>query len=251
MNDEHHTTYQAEEPEGSVEPTADEHSLSPSLSDHAETVQEDDAPFPGYGAETVQIDLAAFSLTREQVAHRYQAAGFDIQPRTVSDYAKRGILRAHKVPGKNGLTRYLFDASSVAEDIERRRQEAEAHAHTTVHAPMPDRPSAPSGDSAETAHEPSAPSIDRRLYERDLKIARLETELQGERRERQKAEQRADRDADRALQLANRTGQLQQQIATYQERLKALEAPKPEPVPEPPKRAPLLHRLFGRGQRRA
>lgn len=243
MTDEHHTTYQA------AGPAANEPSSA--FPNDAMTVHEDDAPSVGYGAETVQIDLAAYSLTREQVAERYRAAGFDIQPRTVSDYAKRGMLRAHKVPGKNGLTRYLFDAASVEEDIARRRHEAEAHAHATVHAPMSDRRDAPSGDGAETVQEPPAPSIDRRVYERDLKIARLETELHVERRERQKAEQRAERDADRALQLANRAGQLQQQIAHYQEQLLALEAPKSEPAPEPPRRAPLLHRLFGRGDRRA
>jgi hypothetical protein len=96
-----------------------------------------------------------------------------------------------------------------------------------------------------------AASIDRRLYERDLKIARLETELQAERRERLKAEQRAERDAERALSLANRAGQLQQQIASHQERVKALEAPKPEPAPEPPKSISLLYRLFGRSERRS
>ena len=251
VNDEHHTTYQAGEPEAQSEPTADEHEHSASLPHDAETVHKDDAPFDDYGAETMRIDLAAFSLTREQVAERYRAAGFDIQPRTVSDYAKRGTLRAHKVPGKNGLSRYLFDTTSVDEDIERRRQEAKAHAHTTMHALIPDRSSAQSGDYADTAQGGPASSVDQRLYERDLKIARLETELQVERRERQKAEQRAERDADRALQIATRAGQLQQQIVTYQERVKALEAPKPEPAPELQKRAPFLHRLFRRGERRA
>src|SRR5215208_6654732 len=81
-----------------------------------------------HGAETVQIDLAPYSLTREQVAERYTAAGFSVRPRTVSLYAQQGRLRARKVEAKNGLERYLFDPASVDDDIAKRRQGADSYA---------------------------------------------------------------------------------------------------------------------------
>src|ERR687884_720604 len=81
-----------------------------------------------HGAETAQIDLAPYSLTREQVAERYAAAGLSVRPRTVSLYAQQGRLRARKVEAKNGLERYLFDPASVEEDIVQRRQEADSYA---------------------------------------------------------------------------------------------------------------------------
>jgi hypothetical protein len=224
-----------------------------SLSDGAPTMHDEAAPPPGDDARTVHIDLAAFSLTREQVAERYKTAGLDIQPRTVSDYGKRGILRAYKVPAKNGLTRYLFDPTSVDEDIERRKREAQEHAvPTTVHAPAQERPAPETGHGADGAATAHAPSIGRVIHDRDLKIARLETELQLERRERQKVEQRVEREAERALALSHRVGQFQQQIADYKVRIEALEAPKPaQSAPAPPKPVSFLRRLFGRGRPRA
>ena len=75
----------------------------------------------------MHLDLAAFSLTRDQVAERYAAAGFSVKPRTVSLYAKEGRLRAHKVEAKNGLVRYLFDPLSVDEDIAQRQHEAQSY----------------------------------------------------------------------------------------------------------------------------
>ncbi len=214
-----------------------------SSDDGASTVHEDDAWQTDDDVETVRLDLAAFSLTRDQVAEQYKVAGFDIQPRTVSDYGKRGILRAHKVPAKNGLMRYLFDPSSVEEDIDRRRREIEEHDNpSTVHAPLPHHTPPKSeheGDGVDSVW------IERRVHERDLKVARLETELQMERRERQKAEQRAEREAERAMALSHRVGQVQQQIDDYRVKIELLEAPKPEEAP--PKPASLLHRLFGRG----
>jgi hypothetical protein len=217
--------------------------------DGASTMREDDAWSPDETAQTLHLDLAAFSLTREQVAERYKTAGFDIQPRTVSDYGKRGLLRAHKVPAKNGLMRYLFDPTSVAEDIERRKREAEAHEHpSTVHAPLPHRPGSENDD--QRSDEPDAAWVDRRLHERDLKMARLETELQLERRERQKAEQRAEREAERALALSHRVGQVQQQITDYQVKLAELEAPKQEQTADDAKAsASFLQRLFRRRPR--
>lgn len=214
--------------------------------DGTSTMREDDAWSSNDAAETVHLDLAAFSLTREQVAERYKAAGFDIQPRTVSDYGKRGLLRAHKVPAKNGLMRYLFDPTSIEEDIERRKRETEAHEHpSTVHAPLPHRRASASEDSNQNLEGGDSAWIDRRLYEGDLKVARLETELQAERRERQRAEQRAEREAERALALSHRVGQVQQQIADYQVKLAALEAPKAEETPDDaPASASFMHRLF-------
>ena len=97
---------------------------SPANPDDGADLDEDLAPFL-HGAETVQIDLAPYSLTREQVAERYAAAGFTVKPRTVSLYAQQGRLRARKVEAKNGLERYLFDPASVDEDIAKRRQEAD------------------------------------------------------------------------------------------------------------------------------
>jgi hypothetical protein len=82
---------------------------APPLDEHVNTadgadLDEDHAPFV-HGAETVQIDLAPYSLTREQVAERYAAAGFSVKPRTASLYAQQGTLRARKVEAKNGLVR--------------------------------------------------------------------------------------------------------------------------------------------------
>src|SRR5690349_11144606 len=74
-----------------------------------------------HDARTVHADLAPYTLTREQVVEKYKAAGFDVKPRTVSFYAKTKRLRAEKVEAKNGLERYVYDAASVEEDIERRR----------------------------------------------------------------------------------------------------------------------------------
>lgn len=214
--------------------------------DGASTVQEDNAWQTNDDAETLRLDLAAFSLTRDQVAEQYKAAGFDIQPRTVSDYGKRGILRAHKVPAKNGLMRYLFDPSSVEEDIDRRRREANEHDNpSTVHAPVSHH-APPKSERESDAADPAW--IERRVHERDLKVARLETELQIERRERQKAEHRAEREAERAMALSHRVGQVQQQIDDYRVKIELLEAPRPEEAPTAPKKpASFLRRLFGRG----
>ena len=115
------------------------------------------APFL-HGAETVQIDLAPYSLTREQVAERYAAAGFSVKPRTVSLYAQQGRLRARKVEAKNGLERYLFDPASVDEDIAKRRQEADSYAAPeTVYA---------TANGAGTAHEGRCTTVHTRCLHR-------------------------------------------------------------------------------------
>src|SRR5689334_16528049 len=109
---------------------ADAAALPPEPSANAASsavLDENDVPYL-HGSETVQIDLAPYSLTREQVAERYSAAGFSVKPRTVSLYAQQGRLRACKVEAKNGLERYLFDPASVEEDIAWRRQEADSYA---------------------------------------------------------------------------------------------------------------------------
>lgn len=213
----------------------------------------DDGPVPFlHGAETVQIDLAPYSLTREQVAERYAAAGFSVKPRTVSLYAQQGRLRARKVEAKNGLERYLFDPASVDEDIAKRRREADSYA-------VPE-PIYATANGAETAHENAAhgaypvpaPSLQAELHSKEVRIAVLETEVRMERDARMRAERRADQEGNRSLALA-------QQLGEYKERLamlappKEAEAPPEEPVPEPEPvppvddarpRASLLRRLF-------
>jgi hypothetical protein len=205
-----------------------------------------------HGAETVRIELAPYSLTREQVAERYAAAGFPVKPRTVSLYAQQGRLRARKVEAKNGLERYLFDPSSVDEDIARRRREAESYTSPeTVYAAANGAASAHE-DDADGAFPVPAPSVHAELHAKEIRIAVLETELRMERDARGRAERRADNEANRSLALA-------QQLGEYKQRVAMLEAPKakaPEAAPEPEPavgnneatpRASLLRRLFGRG----
>src|SRR5215207_6336894 len=148
--------------------------------DDGAAFDEDVAPFL-HGAETVQIDLAPYSLTREQVAERYTAAGFSVKPRTVSLYAQQGRLRARKVEAKNGLERYLFDSASVDEDIVRRRQEACSYAAPeTVYAAV---------NGAGTTHERGSNgaypvptlSLHGELHAKEIRVAVLETELRMER----------------------------------------------------------------------
>src|SRR3954453_12834818 len=116
----------------------------PANTDDGAARDEGDASF-AHGAETMQIDLAPYSLTREQVAECYAAAGFSVKPRTVSLYAQQGRLRARKVEAKNGLERYLFDPASVDDDIAKRRQGADSYAAPeTVYA---------AANGAGTAHE--------------------------------------------------------------------------------------------------
>jgi hypothetical protein len=178
-----------------------------------------------HNAETVQIDLAPYSLTREQVAERYAAAGFSVKPRTVSLYAQQGRLRARKVEAKNGLERYLFDPASVDKDIARRRQDADSYTTPeTIYA---------ASNGAGKAHEDGAypvpaPSLYGELDAKEVRIAVLETEVRMEREARVRAERRADHEGNRSLALA-------QQLGEFKQRLAILEAPKEEPVaaPEP------------------
>ena len=184
------------------------------------TVQpyQDLAPFL-HGAETMHIDLAPFSLTREQVAERYVAAGFTIKPRTVSLYAQQGRLRARKVAAKNGLERYLFDPASVDDDIAERRQGPRA-------TPLP-RQSMPQRRRRDGHGRPRrciamhAPSMHADLRAKEIRVAVLETELRMERDARIRAERRADQEANRSLALAQQNGEFSQRVAM-------LEAPKEE-----------------------
>jgi hypothetical protein len=205
-----------------------------------------------HSAETVRIELAPYSLTREQVAERYAAAGFSVKPRTVSLYAQQGRLRARKVEARNGLERYLFDPSSVDEDIARRRREAVSYASPeTVYAAANGAASAHE-DDADGASLLPAPSLHAELHAREIRVAVLETQLSMERDARIRAERRADNEANRSLAFA-------QQLGEYKQRVAMLEAPKaeaPEPAPEPEParsndeatpRASLLRRLFRRG----
>jgi hypothetical protein len=203
----------------------------PANVDEGAALDEDNAPLLD-GAETVQIDLAPYSLTREQVAERYAVAGFSVKPRTVSLYAQQGRLRARKVEAKNGLERYLFDSASVDEDIARRRQEADSYAAPeTVYAAPKGAGRAPD-NGADGACPVPAPLLYGELNAKEVRIAVLETEVRMEREARLRAERRADQEGNRSLALA-------QQLGEFRQRLAMLEAPKeklavaPEPAPEP------------------
>ncbi len=176
-----------------------------------------------HGTETVQIDLAPYSLTREQVAERYAAAGFSVKPRTVSLYAQQGRLRARKVEAKNGLERYLFDPTSVEEDIARRRQEADSYASPEPIYAAPNSTGNAHEDGADGAYSIPAPSLYGELRAKEVRIAVLETEVRMEREARIRAERRADQEGNRSLALA-------QQLGEFKQRLAMLEAPKEEPA---------------------
>src|SRR5215213_11446598 len=205
----------------------------PANTDDGAAFDDDAAPFL-HGAETVQIDLTPYSLTREQVAERYTAAGFSVKPRTVSLYAQQGRLRARKVEAKNGLERYLFDPASVDEDVAKRRQDADTYAAPeTVYATA----NGAAHDGARGAYPVPAPSLHGELHAKEIRVAVLETELRMERDARVRAERRADQEANRSLALA-------QQLGEYKQRVAMLEAPKEEPaMPEPepePEPAPII-----------
>ena len=160
-----------------------------------------------HGAETVQVDLAPYSLTREQVAERYAAAGFSVKPRTVSLYAQQGRLRARKVEAKNGLERYLFDPASVDEDIARRRQEADSYAAPETVYAAPNGAGKAHEDGADGAYPVPAPSPYGELNAKEVRIAVLETEVRMEREARIRAERRADQEGNRSLALAQQLGE--------------------------------------------
>jgi hypothetical protein len=187
-------------------------SEQPANTEDGAALDEDLAPF-SHGAETVQIDLAPYSLTREQVAERYTAAGFSVKPRTVSLYAQQGRLRARKVEAKNGLERYLFDPASIDDDIAKRRQGADSYAAPeTVYA---------TANGAGTAHERGsdsayplpAPSLHGELHAKEIRVAVLETELRMERDARVRAERRAEQEGNRSLALAQQLGEFKQRVA--------------------------------------
>ena len=222
-------------------------SNSQSDSDNGASREEHDAPYM-HDAETVQIDLSPYSLTREQVAEKYAEAGFSVKPRTVSLYAQQGRLRARKVEAKNGLERYLFDDNSVEEDIAKRRKDANSYdTPETVYAAPPEAPTTYNNDANGASPAP-APSSHVDMHVKEIRVAVLETELRMERDARIRAERRAEQEANRSLALA-------QQIGEYRQRVAMLEAPKPQTVPEPAPvptpepddakpRASLMRRLF-------
>jgi hypothetical protein len=225
----------------------------PANTDDGAAFDEDVAPFL-HGAETVQIDLAPYSLTREQVAERYTAAGLSVKPRTVSLYAQQGRLRARKVEAKNGLERYLFDPASIDDDIAKRRQGADSYAAPeTVYA---------TANGAGTAHERGsdsayplpAPSLHGELHAKEIRVAVLETELRMERDARVRAERRAEQEGNRSLALAQQLGEFKQRVAMLEAPKEDPATPEPEPEPEPDPtptiddakpRASFLRRLFG------
>jgi hypothetical protein len=246
MNEPHHQLHEDLAAAGALPPEP-----HPVFSTDSADPDHDAAPSM-HGAETVRIELAPYSLTREQVAERYAAAGFSVKPRTVSLYAQQGRLRARKVEAKNGLERYLFDPSSVEEDIAKRRREVESYTSPeTVYAATNGAASAHE-DDADGAFPVPAPSVHAELHAKEIRIAVLETELRMERDARGRAERRADNEANRSLALAQQLGEYKQRVAMLQ--APKAEAPEAAPGSEPAAgndeatpRASLLRRLFGRG----
>ena len=229
-----------------------QHPDEPALSDDA-TVPFDELAPSMHGAT---VTLAEFSLTRDQVVELYAAAGIRVERRTVSRYAQEGLLRAEKVDAERGLKRYLFNRSSVEEDIAKRLR-----GPGSVYAPLGENHHEPDGATVPTTHAPSrhrattephqqAPSLHHdHVHELEIEVATLRGRLTEKDRQHEE-------DAATVTQLRAENGQLRLGIGEYkgrtielEKRLALLEAPKapppePEAKPEPP-RPGLWHRIFG------
>jgi hypothetical protein len=79
-------------------------------------------PSPGPAAPTPTSDTK-YTLTVDQTAGRFVAAGFPRSPRSIQRYCQLGHLRAVSVPTESGRI-YLIDEKSVEERIEELRQVA-------------------------------------------------------------------------------------------------------------------------------
>jgi hypothetical protein len=238
----------------------------PSVSDGVMMHGADEAP-PWHGASdgARAVSLEEFSLTRDQVATMYAAAGIDVMPSTVSRYAKEGILRATMVDAERGLKRYLYSQSSVEDDIERRLRGPEPIYAPTNEQDVSDDATMQGTDDARSRHDASdgAGTMPRQQASslRGDRVRELEIEnatLRGRLREN---EEQRERDREALKNAWTENGKLQLAGSHYQtraeeleKRLALLEAPRavePEPPttakpPATPKRRSLWARITGK-----
>jgi hypothetical protein len=189
-----------------------------------------------HGAGTVS--LTEFSLTREQVVELYAAAGINVRPRTVSRYAQEGRLHARKVEAERGLERYLFDRRSVESDVEKRLQgpgpvyaPAEDGAGEDDDATVPEELASSLHGAGTVPKRQAASRLPERVRELELENAALRARV------REKIE-RHQEDTATIQELRNENGQLrigygkaEGRALALEERLRLLEAPKPDPSP--------------------
>src|SRR4051812_35081703 len=196
------------------------------------SVQQSVAPSM-HDAETVHADLAPYSLTREQVVEKYKAAGIDVKPRTISFYAKEGRLRAVKVEAKNGLERYVYDAASVEEDIALRKNYRQPDALyvgvTNDDARRVQEGAASISHGAKSEQGSIAHALHARADDKDIKIARLETALEIEQRERATVDRKLGEEINRSLSMARKIGEYETKIGHLQNQLALIGGPKAEP----------------------
>jgi hypothetical protein len=237
----------------------------PPAPDDATMPGTDDAPSWHDASDDARtVPLEEFSLTRDQVAAMYAAAGIEVAPRTVARYAKEGILRATMVDAERGLKRYLFSQNSVEEDIAKRLRgpepiyaptnEYDAGAEATVHGTDDARSRHGADDGAGTMPRYQAPSP------RGDRVREFEIELATMRGRMAEKEKQHEEDRDVIERLRSENGQLRIGIGEYkgraaelERRLALLEAPKPsepeqkvpEPAPAPPRKG-FWRRITGR-----
>lgn len=209
-------------------------------SDASRTTIADDATMPGteqapswHGAvhDARTVPLTEFSLTRDQVAEMYAAAGLKIEARTVSRYAKEGVLRAKKVEAERGLQRYLYDKASVEADIAKRKQgpgSVYAFAGGEVgdnDATVPGTDAASSQHGAKTVPGGQAPSGDR-LRALELENAHLKGQLSMREQQHQEDLELLERVRTENGQLRIGYGEFKGRAEELQKRLALLEAPR-------------------------
>jgi hypothetical protein len=228
----------------------------PAAADDATMHGTDDAPSWHDASDDARtVPLEEFSLTRDQVATMYVAAGIHVKPRTVSRYAQEGLLRAKLVDAERGLKRYLYSQGSVEEDIAKRLRGPdpiyapadadEAGDGATVQG-IDDASSqhgARDGAGTMPRHQASSPRGDR-VRELEIELATM----RGRIAEKDKLHEE-DRDVIERLRAEN--GQLRIGIGEYkgraaelERRLALLEAPKPA-EPAPPRKG-FWRRITGR-----
>jgi hypothetical protein len=190
----------------------------------------------GDGARAVPLE--EFSLTRDQVAAMYAAAGVEVKPRTVSRYGQEGVLRAKLVDAERGLKRYLYNQGSVEEDIAKRlRGPDPIYAPTDADEPSDDatlhdageassRHDAGGGAGTMPWHQPPSSRGDR-MRELELELATM----RGRMTEKDKRHEE-DRDAIERLRAENgglriALGEAKGKLVFAQERLRLLEGPRP------------------------